>query len=207
MSSYTPTDPFEQARRDALKRSDSGKGISSDKLDEVLALLELEQKLARLDLEKIAEEKIAKLPEREALIRALENNREIPKRLKAMRKGPGRPKLHWKTKEKRRRETQRKYQATVYQPKVRERKARMLKEEGWYPVLVEQWKAGKIEYDLSREEWNEIVAPKVGDSLPNIRRYDPGKPVSIDNIWVVSTKGTVLFDGKEHKLKELGYML
>lgn len=83
----------------------------------------------------------------------------------------------------------------------------MLSEEGWYPVLREQWQAAGVECELTREEWDMLVAPAVGDKLPNIRRYDTSKPVGLSNIWVVGRKGEVLFDGKEHVLKSLGYIL
>ena len=93
----------------------------------------------------------------------------------------------------------------------------MLVEQGeWWPFLWERWVANSIKVDMSEAEWNELVKPHIQpmDYL-YISRYDTSQPISWDNIYVEverdaaagSRRLRVIYDGKEEKLRALGYCL
>ena len=74
--------------------------------------------------------------------------------------------------------------------------------EGWHSYLMtcrRQWK-------ISKEEWEEHVAPLLGDEWISIHRYDGKKPHTLDNIYIQDNLTTV-FDGKEWKLKQEGFAI
>lgn len=132
----------------------------------------------------------------------------ILKRKIAGKKEPGAPKgkKHWKAKKKRKRE----YYVNVVKGTRKIKKAELLESgpEGWYTHLKTHWyqKAHKIE--MTKEEWTDVVWPCLQGRIPIVRRYDTSGPISLGNIYVLQS-GTknVLFDGKEWKLKEMGYAL
>jgi len=75
-------------------------------------------------------------------------------------------------------------------------------EEGWYTYLMTNRKLWKV----SREEWDTHVAPYLGDEWISIHRYDGKAKYTLDNIYI-SSEGAIVFDGKEHKLRQLGHTL
>lgn len=158
-----------------------------------------------------------KLPEEQTVDDLIAELREgksgsILKRKIAGKKEPGAPKgkKHWKMKKRLRRERY----VNVVKGVRKIKKAELLESgpEGWYDHLKTHWyqkghsKGGGIE--LTKEQWTEVVWPALKGRIPIVRRYDTSGPISLENIYVLQS-GTknVLFDGKEWKLKELGYTL
>lgn len=86
----------------------------------------------------------------------------------------------------------------------------------WWPILVENWYRRKLDVQLTRAEWEELVMPHV---LPkeavSVQMYNRKGPVSWDNIWVEverlneekQWRAVVVYDGAEESLKALGYCL
>lgn len=72
----------------------------------------------------------------------------------------------------------------------------------WKQRAGRKWRIGK-------EEWAMYVQPSIPEGcVIELRRYDVNKDTTLDNIVVYNTAdGVVLFDGAEHKLKELGAIL
>lgn len=191
---------LEAARRAELEKE----GFKGKEVDDLLGLDAFLEKIKKIDLGKLAEEKLNKLTEKQRAVHdLLSNNPAVDRRIKqAVAKPKKRKKLHWKTKEKRRKD----YYQKVVKPKLRERKAKMLDENGWFPLLQEQWKRAKLEVELTEDQWNEHIAPWLGDSTPQIHRYDPTRGISLANIWITTGSRTV-FDGVEFVMKSKGYIL
>lgn len=178
------------------------KGIGAESVEELLELMALGEVLKKLDMGKIAEEKLNRLTEKNRVVHdLLAGNKVVDRRLKQATSPKKRKKLHWKTKEK----TRKDYYKKVVVPKNRERKARLLGEHGWYGVLAAQWKRAKVEVELTEDQWNEHIKPKLGEATPSVSRYDPAAPISLYNVCIRTRLGTV-FDGVEYKMKELGYI-
>ena len=77
--------------------------------------------------------------------------------------------------------------------------------EGRWPWLKD--KHGKLLL-ISREEWNEYVELALGESWIEIRRYDTSKGLSLENIYILDYENQkLLWDGAEHRLRELGYIV
>lgn len=179
-------------------------GFDQNSIDELLELLALEETIRKLDLDKALNEKIERLSEKDRMIHELmEKDPELPRRIREIKVPPKKKKEHWKTRQKRERE----YNRQVRAPRVRERKAAMLKERGWYPILKQSWDTHKLDVILTEDEWNEVVGPAVGDKAPIIHRYDATGPISLENIWVETKDRKVVYDGMEYKLLLLGYTI
>lgn len=77
-----------------------------------------------------------------------------------------------------------------------------------------RWVKKQRGWEIGEEEWLEHVQPCLPKgAIVELRRYDPSLPATLDNIVVYNVSkpggslGAVLFDGKEHKLRELGAIL
>lgn len=203
MNRGTDAELLRRAAEERLRRENEKRGVRGEDLDELLELMKLGETIAKLDLNKVAEERLARMSEKTRVVHELvSQSKDIDRRLKLLKKPKKRKKQHWKTREKKRRD----YDKNVRTPRARERKARILDEKGWYPILREQWIRMGLDVQLTVEEWDEHIATVLGDRTPNIRRYNPSGPISLGNITVLAGKSTV-FDGMEYSLKALGYAL
>ena len=89
--------------------------------------------------------------------------------------------------------------------RIRAEKIEAIPLEGRWPWLKERH--GKLLL-ISREEWDENVELALGESWIEVRRYDTSKPLSLENIYVLDMDSQeLLWDGAEHRLRELGYIL
>lgn len=171
-------------------------------VEEVLAMQALAERLSEINLDKIIERKLNKKPE---MSKAKEAKLEgkIKRTLKP--KKPGRPKVHWKTKEKRRKQ----YRIEVAQPRRWARESKQWETgEGWYAYMSKQWRQNKYKVELTLEEWLLHCYPKVKGRMFSIQRYIKHEPIRLDNILVLATEDrSVLFDGKEFTLEKIGACL
>lgn len=171
--------------------------------EDVLELLRTLEKINDINLDRLSTEKFEALRPVDQLVETL-------KRDKTLRRGPKdrsmgtRKKVHWKTK-------RRKWREQYHRNGKRYRLAKIEKQlsspEGWYEYLIFEWKKDKVDF-FTREEWLEVIWPALGGKVPYFNRYDTKKGFTLDNVVVYET-GTrkVLFDGKEHLLRKMGYIL
>lgn len=86
-----------------------------------------------------------------------------------------------------------------------------VKRDGWWDVLRRTWthaSAIKPDWNIGREEWDAAVGDSIGEAIPVIHRYDTKKPWTLSNVYVLDSRTrAVLFDGAEHTMRSLGYML
>lgn len=149
----------------------------------------------------VAEER-AKLTDRQNAANDLLEGKRVSRALR-LAKRPGPKKQHWRAK----RRWRKQYYREVLVPKERQRKAALLEGDGW-GLVHDYWHRTCKEYTLTQEEWMEFVEPGVVGKMFYVNRYDTTKPYTIENLIVrESSTRKVLFDGMEHKLKSLGYML
>ena len=61
-------------------------------------------------------------------------------------------------------------------------------------------------FRITREEWNEHVAPELKGRLPIIRRCSTRKPVTLENCYIVDQDKPkdVIFEGSEYSLVRMG---
>ncbi len=174
------------------------------KPSEALEINEILERLNRIDLAKLAEEKEEAKSDTEKLIEGLASNRKVGRVIAGKKRVPA-GNNHWKRKRKRAREYARKVA-----PMKRARIAESLKTpEGWWEFVMRGWKKrkGVIVY-LTYEEFVEHVYPWIEKGhVPVFRRLNPNRGLSLDNLLVRDTHGKVLFDGSQHKLERLGYVL
>lgn len=159
--------------------------------------------LRGIDLEKLASEKEKALKPQDRMIRDLKANKKVGRYLKG--KTPPRKKIHWKQKKR----NLRNYYHEHVKPRRSRRRADLLTTpEGWWVYLMEGWRDNKIPVRMTEEEWTGEVYPLLDGRLPIIQRYDVTGPISLGNVYVVdSDTRAVLFDGKEHLLRKMGYCL
>lgn len=171
--------------------------------EEMLEAARLLERICRIDLSKLEEERFEALRPVEKLVEDLRNDKKL---YRGPGKGLGKPKkkVHWKTK----RAKWRQY----YQTSVKPRRADKLEEqlttpEGWYAYVTRKWKVRDIPH-FSLEEWTETIYPLLGGRVPYFSRYSTKKGFTLENTLVRATgTGEVIFDGKEHVLRKLGYIL
>jgi hypothetical protein len=201
----TPEDHYKRALEARIRRRDEERGISGEDAGDLLELMKLGETIARLDLNKVAEERVARLSEKNRIVHDLVSlNKDVDRRLRQLKAPKKRKKLHWKTREKKRRD----YDKNVRTPRVKQRKAQLLGERGWYPILAEQWRRAKLDVQLTEEEWNEWIAPRLGDGTPTISRTDTGGPISLGNVCVRDRGGRrVVFDGLDYSLRLALYIV
>ena len=188
------------------------KGLEELTPQELLDFMRLSKTLEGIDLEKLEADRLAKLSPREALVAKAKAGGTLSRIVKAKgaTRGPGRPRVHWKTKAKRYREYHRKYQLDRYHEVVKPRRkaeaVKLLEGGRWYPYLMRSWKQRKVKVKLTENEWEMNIRPLVGDSVPVIIRYDSREPISLYNIVVKDTATRAcLYDGKEQEMKDKGY--
>lgn len=199
---------YKRALEARTRAENNKKGISGDEVDDLLELMKLGEIISKLDMDKVAQEKIERLSERNRIVHELlTSNKDVDRRLKLAKAKPKRKKLHWKTREKRRKD----YYKRVLVPRAKARKAAVLGDKGWYPLLAEQWRRAGLQVLLTQEEWDTFILPELGERTPNVHRYDATGAIELGNIWVTarSVRGSTstVFDGMEFKLRSDGYIL
>lgn len=203
MNSGTDDPLYRRALEARTRAMNRGRGVSEDEVGELLDLLKIGETIAKLDLNKVAAERLARLSEKNRIVHDLvTNSKDVDRRLRQLKAPKRRKKLHWKTREKKRRD----YDKNVRTPRARARKAQILGEKGWYPILREQWVRAKLNVELTQEEWDEHIGPRLGDRTPSISRTDCSGPISLANV-VVRSGRSVVFEGLDYSLRLMGYIL
>jgi hypothetical protein len=180
-----------------------GSGKKELSPEEILSLLGTLEKITDINLDTLENQRFEALRPVDRLVEDLRND----KKLRRGPKGMGRPKAkrqHWKTLRKKKRI----YHAVRGKRLKMEALAEKLTTpEGWYEHVTYKWKReGHTMFTL--DEWVNVIWPDLGGRVPYFNRYDTGKGFTLDNV-VVYEAGTnkVLFDGMEHRMKKLGYLL
>ena len=82
---------------------------------------------------------------------------------------------------------------------------------GWWKVLrLKNIKNTELKegWNISLEEFKEAVGDSLKGYVPVICRYDTRKPWELHNIYIMdSSTRAIVFDGAEHKMRSLGYIL
>ena len=179
--------------------------------EDILAIQEVWEKLKGIDLEKAAEERLAKLTPVERMIEALNEKhgdmRKLRKDLNKKKRA-----THWRTKRKRKRAKENRYYHSTLKAKRSLERAEQLKTpEGWWKHLNKvSWKPMKAKVTMTYEEFLEhFYEPYIGKGrLVIFYRYDKQGPISLGNVLVRDNENReVLFDGKEYLLQQAGYVL
>ena len=186
--------------------SNKPKITTEKEVQELLEATEILNRINRLDTSVLSDVVRREGTPLEQYVRALEeDDKELRKELQHRdKKRKKKKKQHWKTKQK----YQRVYHVNVRGPRRRAVLAARMLEEGWYPRMVLNWKGNKLKIDLTADEWQEHIAPRLGDDLPAVYRIDTSKGISLDNV-VVKVRGTgeLIFDGGEYALQKMGFAL
>lgn len=168
--------------------------------EDVLEAVEIAKRIAGLDLDSLVENR--KTPLEKAIEKADAGYVEALSR--ARRK---KPKVHWRTAKKKRKETYHR----VTKPRRQMRKAEQLRggASGYYQYLRTGWIKSGTKFTLTEQEFTEVLWPAIKGRLPMFIRYNPAEPVSLYNIYAVDVDNEkeVLFDGKEEQLRAAGYLL
>ena len=118
-----------------------------------------------------------------------------------------RDKLHWATKRRLAREVYRERGA----PRFLRKERQLVDNEGWYPIVTRGWREQGLDVQLTREEWDEHIQPILKEKglVPFMKRYKTSdKVIRLDNIMIYSrTSKKPIFDGAEHHLRMMGYIL
>jgi len=172
--------------------------------------LELERVLSiinGIDLDKALDQKMKALPPMERAVAILNNGGSLVRRAKAKR--APKKKLHWRTKEARKRKENQQYYERRLKNLRREKLAEQLTSpEGWWEHVSSSWKRKGVPLKVTEEGWLEYVWPAVQGRVFITYRYNTKEPMSLGNMIVKDVEGgAVLFDGKEWLLKQQGYCL
>lgn len=164
-------------------------------LEELLATL---AQIEEIDLSKFEKQVEAK---KSAVVKAAEQLENLTFK----RKRPKKP--HWRTVQKKKRERERIKYLTKKKPARALAKAKRLREEGWYGLLKADWEKRGISWEIGPEEWQEAVG-SLDAHVPLVTRYASSLGVTLDNV-LIRDRDTleVLFCGKEHKLRKMGYII
>lgn len=187
--------------RRALEATENKKqGIS---WEDMLALNKLNEALESISVQDILDKKELGKTDVEKALDRLKAGGKFERAVRKVKQK--KRKQHWRTAKRKRRQ----YYEAVAAPR---RRAKMVEQlstaEGWWEHITASWKRKKQEVLLTEDEWHNVLWPAVQDHVFIIHRYDPHRAISLDNIYAVRTAtGEVLFDGKEHLLRTLGYIL
>lgn len=170
------------------------------------ALGELLDTLAKIEEERrILEEKAEPLTDADKYILTYQESLSLERKIrKRARRKPGRPKLHWKEKKRRVRESKASWYRRHQKPRDIEATLKSV-EEGWYERVRLNWRKSKVPFRITREEWDEHIAPVLEGRVPYVVRVDAKADVSLSNIVVYDrVTNEVLFDSVQQKLVALG---
>lgn len=172
--------------------------------EETIRWLQLQEVLNRIDLDKVIPAEVPATP-REKLIRDLETQ-SAKAAITKIKKHGKRRKMHWKMKKRKQRERMRPYMAERYKKVLLPQRRRFVEDRNWYGYYVMEWKKRATRFELTEEQWNEKVGPRIPeDRVPSVFRIDTSKPVSLANIVVRDSESrTVFYDGTDEQLRELG---
>lgn len=169
---------------------------------EALETADLLERLKTVQLDKPRD-----LTPMEELVEELKASHSVKRLVKKRKAVVKHKKMHWKTK----RRKQREYYQNVVKYRRLEVRGELLESgaEGWWEYLTTMWRRKKVPVEMTEQEWTETVWPALKGAVPIIRRYQPRKAISLENIYVTASgnERDVLFDGKEWRLKEEGYIL
>lgn len=182
-------------------RSYAGMGKDKVRPEDVLEMNDLLRKIGEIDLGQVAVEKEARKTDLERMLDELATNRKVRRIIKGKSSKP----LSWQAKRKRRREWAR----NVGYPRKKAKLAiELTTPEGWWKFLVHYWRRKKITLALKEEEFYEHIYPLIEKgNVPIFQRYENKGKISLDNLIVRNTRGEVLWEGAEWKLRKLGYVL
>lgn len=171
--------------------------------EDVVALNKLNEALQSMTVATLLAKKEAQRSDLDKAIERLKQGKTLDRAIRKVKQP--RRKQHWRAARRKRRQ----YYEAVAEPRRRAKLAEQLTTaEGWWEYLTAGWRRRKAPYTLSEQEFVETLWPAVAGRLFVIQRYDSKLPIALDNIYAVRTgTGEVLFDGKEHKLRTLGYIL
>lgn len=186
--------------------------VSDLKPDELKRLLETMAKVTSIDLDLLEAARNARLSPREKVLRDLESQGTKGRMTKIKKRGPGRPKVHWKARKRKHRESRRKWEREHYREVGRPRRlAKMgdaLGSGDWFSYCQVSWKSNAQKVEMTKAQWDEKIAPHVGDRRPVVFRYDKEGTISLYNVLVKdSDTREVLYDGQEQKMKDEGFAL
>lgn len=172
---------------------------------ELLQVADLLSTLEELDLDQIHRDGLSDI---DKMVEDLQNSKAVQRKVKkkTAHVQPNK-KLHWKTKRKRKRD----YYRDVVKYRRLEVRGELLSSgsEGWWKYLTQMWQRKKVEVEMTYDEWNEHIWSQLDGRVPVINRYQTRKPISLGNVYVTESGNhkNVLFDGKEHLLREMGCIL
>lgn len=183
------------------------------KVEEALELHSLDELLkavAAVDLDQL---KIEKMGPVEAYF-TIREKEYLERRVKAKvkpdkRKPEFRKKLHWKTRERKRKE----YYKQVSYPRYLRKMSQLVSDKGWYDIIKGGWERWGWTVHITREEWATHIEPLLVGRVPYTERYNTSNPViTLAGIMIFDKTDTgrlrkPLFDGAEFHLKQLGYTL
>lgn len=198
---------LDELLKKALAEEAEGKTKGGPSPDEMLKMAEALEKIRRGDLGEKPERAVNLSPIDKA-VADLKAGKPF-KRALATRAKVSRPKAHWSKK----RAAKRKYDRTRYTEVLRPMRKQALAEriqtaEGWWEVARKGWERHGIPVEMTEQEFCEVVYPAFYPHVPVFFRLDKGKGWSLDNLLVRDTETRkVLFDGNEHTLKLLGFVL
>lgn len=171
---------------------------------EVLELNELMRRIEAIDLGKLEEEKRDALTDVERMVADLSENKVVRRVIAGKSDRTPRGKNHWKQRRKRAR-----MYARERGNELRRRKlAESLKTpEGWWEHIMKPWRTRAKVY-LTYEQFLEHIYPWIEKGhVVTFRRINSLRGLSLDNLVVRDTRGELLFDGSEWKLRKMGYIL
>lgn len=175
---------------------------------EALEMLEVSKTLEALEKIDLDQIRIDGMTDMEKMVEELKSSKTVVRKLKkkTAHVQPNK-KLHWKTKRKRKRD----YYRDVTRYRRLELRGELLSagSEGWWKYLTTMWHRKKVEVTMTFEEWDKVIWPLLQGRVPVIHRYQTRKPIALDNVYITESDDhkNVLFDGKEHSLRQMGYML
>lgn len=184
---------------------------STDKeaLNKLLGDVRVLDVLAAIDIQEL----LGHVPSGDRLEENMRKNGGRLRRLQSgKRKGPDKRELKRRAKARRMREA--KYARDVKIPRRTQWTLTKIREEGaggWWDLIrrkgATSW-SEKPGWRIGKEEFVKAVGNSLDGSLPVVGRYDTARLWTLDNIIIRDSETrAVLFDGKEHKLKSLGYCL
>lgn len=194
----------------------SSKKVSNE---EALEASEILARILGIDLDKLEVEKYKALRPVDQLIHDLEKEevlvpskgkprKRLTKRYKHSPSCSGKcggrcGKNHWTARKKKRREY---YRTVERKADIRKRVEGLKTGKGMFGIVTKTWGKRRIEH-FSLEEWLTRLYPRLDGRVPSFTRYDTGKGYTLDNMVMRDETGTVVWDGKEELLRELGYIL
>ena len=101
----------------------------------------------------------------------------------------------------------REYMNRKYKALIAPRRKQLAAEGSWYEYYLMEWKKRGFKVEVTKEEWDQHVQPRIGDRVPTLFRLNTAKPVALYNILVKDsgTKETI-FDGTDWMLNQLGVL-